>query len=153
MDDTRPSAMQDSVETPMAEKRLINAYSRKPIPLRLTGIIEMRVMTGTKIRKYENGICRFSPTAVIQTTEIARDWFKKEISSDASKINLFLPMMCNTLEILSIFSANLDMCKKRRRLVAFIRNLGVKRQIFPRMNAAEVPQTIISTATPGMETG
>ena len=51
MDERSPSAIQAPAGTPIEPKRAMNAYSRNPIPFRLIGIIEMRVMTGTKIMK------------------------------------------------------------------------------------------------------
>lgn len=47
--------MQEATGMPMELKRLINADSLNPIPLKLMGIIVIRVITGTKIMNMDKG--------------------------------------------------------------------------------------------------
>jgi hypothetical protein len=50
-DESKPRAMQEAAGKPIAPKRLTNPYSRRPMPFRLIGIMDIKVMTGTNTRK------------------------------------------------------------------------------------------------------
>ena len=85
-DDSNPKAMQDSRAIPIELNKLRNAYSRNPIPFRLTGIIDTSVMTGMNTQKWTIDTSRCSPRAMIQLTEINRIWFRSDIAREPSNI-------------------------------------------------------------------
>ena len=66
----------------MEPNRLTKEVSRNPMPFTLIGIIEIRVITGTKIRKYDTGISSRRPNAIIHVTEMTSNWLRKDIKSD-----------------------------------------------------------------------
>ena len=70
IEESNPNAMHETGKMPMALNRLIKEYSRNPMPFKLIGIIEIKVMTGTKIRKYHKDTWIRRPFAMIHVTEM-----------------------------------------------------------------------------------